>query len=153
MAAAGPVADGDVRVARWMVRFTGRLSWEGRRILDDIRRVEREARAGAIAIGEAEASLQAVLERLPALPGEEARNVVRAWQLKPHAVILSRSAIAEVDVELDHFVELDVGDRRIAEMVLGMYEADTVDGALRSWAERKAACEEAERRRAGFHVL
>lgn len=153
MAAAGPVADGDARAARWMERFTGRLSWEGRRILEDIRRVERGARAGAVTIGEAEASLHAVLERLPALPAEEARNVVRAWQLKPHALILSRSAIAEVDAELDRFVELGADDRRIVETVLGIYEADTVEGALRSWAGRRSACEKAERRRAGFRAL
>lgn len=153
MPATGSVADGDARAARWMERFTGRLSWEGRRILEDVRRVEREARAGTVAIVEAETSLRAALERLPALPAEEGRDVVRAWQLGPHARILSRSAIAEADVELDRFVELGTGDRRIVEMVLGMYEADTVNGALRSWAERKAACEEAERRRAGFRAM
>ncbi len=151
--ASGPVTEGDARASRWMERFTGCLSWRGRRILEDLRRAEREANAGAVAVEEASAEVRAVLEHLPALPAEEGRNVVRAWQLRRHALILSRSAVAEVDVELDRFVELGAHDRMIAETVLGMYEADTVDGALRSWAERQAACEEAERRRAGFRAL
>lgn len=129
-----------------MRRFTDRMSWEGRLILADVRRAERLDGAGSVKLGD-------VLERCAAIPEEEGKDVVRAWQLRTHALILSRSPIAEDDAELDRFIELGAHDRLIAESVLGIHEADTVDGALRSWAERAAACEEAETRRAGFRAL
>ena len=148
------------RAERWMRRFTDRLSWRGLRILEDLRREEREVNARVRTIEEfeeeredAQAALREVLDRLTTVPEEERRNVRRAWQLERHALILSRSAIAGDDAELDRFVELSPVDRLTAEMVLSMHEANTVDGALRSWAERGAACEEADRRRASFRAL
>ena len=124
------------RAELWMRRFTDGLSPEGRAVLEELRCAERSAARGEASEHATQGALDSAVVRL-ALPEAEAEACWMACRVGPFSRVLSRTVIAEDDGQLEAFAELPFGERETAALVLGIGEADTVEGALEDYRARK----------------
>ena len=123
------------RAERWMRRFTDGLSPEGQAVLEEMRCAERSSARGEATEHAAQGVLDSAVLR-SRLSEEEEQACWMACRLGPFSTILSRTVIADDDVELERFSELTFDERETAAFVLGIYEADTLDGALEDFRAR-----------------
>lgn len=131
------------RAELWMRRYTDELSPEGRAVLEELRCAERSVARGEASEHATQGALDSAVVRL-ALSETQAKACWMACRVGSFSRVLSRAVIAEDDAQLEAFAELPFGERETAALVLGMGEAETVEGALEDIRARERFIDDVE---------